>query len=65
MGVLKPHYFFRITKEAREDLHGRPARKTCTEAREDLHMWTDFLASFNGRTIFMAEQSICTEVFHQ
>ena len=34
MGVLKPHYFFRITKEAREDLHGRPARKTCTE---DLH----------------------------
>ena len=33
MGVLKPHYFFRITKEAREDLHGRPARKrgkTCT-----------------------------------
>ena len=49
IGVSKPHYFIRITKEA----------------REDLHMWTDFLANFNGRTIFMAEQSICTEVFHQ
>ena len=29
------------------------------------HMWAEFLANFNGRTIFMAEQSICTEVFHQ
>ena len=23
--------------------------------REDLHMWAEFLANFNGRTIFMAE----------
>ena len=49
MGVSKPHYFIRITKEA----------------REDLHMWAEFLANFNGRTIFMAEQSVCTQVFHQ
>ena len=49
MGVSKPHDFIRIIKEA----------------REDLHTWAEFLANFNGRTIFMAEQSICTEVFHQ
>ena len=40
IGVSKPHYFIRITKEV----------------REDLHMWAEFLANFNGRTIFMAEQ---------
>ena len=40
IGVLKPHYFIRITREV----------------REDLHMWAEFLANFNGRTIFMAEQ---------
>ena len=39
IGVSKPHYFIRITKEV----------------REDLHMWAEFLANFNGRTI-MAEQ---------
>ena len=39
-GVSKPHYFIRITREV----------------REDLHMWAEFLANFNGRTIFMAEQ---------
>ena len=40
IGVSKPHYFIRITREV----------------REDLHMWAEFLANFNGRTIFMAEQ---------
>ena len=39
-GVSKPHYFIRITKEV----------------WEDLHMLAEFLANFNGRTIFMAEQ---------
>ena len=40
IGVSKPHYFIRITREV----------------REDLHMWAEFLANFNGRAIFMAEQ---------
>ena len=49
-GVSKPpHYFIRITKEA----------------RENLHMGAELIANFNGRTIFMAKQLICTEVFHQ
>ena len=39
-GVSKPHFFIRITREV----------------REHLHMWAEFLANFNGRTIFIAEQ---------
>ena len=40
IGMSKPHYFIRITREV----------------REDMHMWAEFRANFNGRTIFMAEQ---------
>ena len=43
IGVSKPHYFIRITKEV----------------REDLHMWAEFLANFNhlhGRTMVVVNQ---------
>ena len=48
VGVRKPHYHIRITGEV----------------KQDLHVWLNFLSTYNGKSMFLSEMFLDPEVLH-